>query len=69
MTVLTAARCVGMLSTKTADDMREKSRTYRVRLRHAGIKLKPAGRPILGNVASGWRHRMDGTWERRVGVT
>lgn len=50
---------------KTRADVREKSRTYRARLRHAGIKLKAAGRPIAGTIASGWRHRMDGSWERR----
>lgn len=50
---------------KTAADVREKSRNYRARLRHAGIRLKPIGRPLPGTTASGWRHRMDGTWQRR----
>jgi putative ABC transport system substrate-binding protein len=40
----------------------KKSRVCRRRLRHAGIKLKPKGRPLP---ASGWKHRMDGGWERR----
>lgn len=51
---------------KTAADVAEKSRTYRQQLRHVGIKLKPAGRPLMGTVASGWRKRMDGTVERRT---
>lgn len=50
---------------KTQADVREKSRTYRVRLGHAGIKVKAVGRPIPGTVASGWKHHVDGTWERR----
>jgi 5-methylcytosine-specific restriction enzyme A len=50
---------------KTRDDVREKSRSYRTLLRQAGIRLRPTGRPLIGTIASGWRHRMDGTWERR----
>jgi len=51
---------------KTAVDMQEKSRLYRKRLRHAGIKVAPEGRPLSGTIASGWKHRMDGGWERRA---
>jgi hypothetical protein len=51
---------------KTAADMGEKSRSYRKRLRHAGIKLAPKGRPLPGTIASGWKHRMDGRWVRRA---
>jgi 5-methylcytosine-specific restriction enzyme A len=51
---------------KTEADVHEKSRVYRRRLRHAGIKLAPKGRPLLGTFASGWKHRMDGGWERRT---
>jgi 5-methylcytosine-specific restriction enzyme A len=50
---------------KTEADVHEKSRFYRRRLRHAGIKLAPKGRPLPGTFASGWKHRMDGRWERR----
>jgi hypothetical protein len=50
---------------KTEADMHEKSRSYRRRLRHAGIKLAPKGRSLPGTFASGWKHRMDGGWERR----
>ena len=30
-----------------------------------GIKSKPKSRPIPGSKASGWKHRMDGTFEKR----
>jgi hypothetical protein len=33
---------------------------------HAGIMLAPKGRPLPGTFASGWKHRMDGGWERRL---
>jgi hypothetical protein len=38
---------------KTEADVHEKSRSYRKRLRHAGIKLAPKGRPLPGTIASG----------------
>lgn len=50
---------------KTANDVAEKSKTYHKQLRHAGIKIKPKGRPLPGTIASGVRHRMNGTWELR----
>ena len=50
---------------KTRADVRLKSIAYRKGLRHAGIKLAPKGRPLPGTVASGWRRRMSGGWERR----
>jgi 5-methylcytosine-specific restriction protein A len=50
---------------KTAADVAEKASTYRAQLRHAGIRLEPKGRPLAGTIASGWKHRMDGAWERR----
>jgi hypothetical protein len=52
---------------KMQADVHEKSRSYRERLRHAGIKLAPKGRPLPGTFASRWKHRMDGGWERRPG--
>jgi 5-methylcytosine-specific restriction enzyme A len=54
---------------KTAADVAEKSRVYRVSLKHAGIKIPPKGRPLIGTIASGWRRRFDGTWERRCTTT
>jgi 5-methylcytosine-specific restriction enzyme A len=50
---------------KTANDVAEKSRDYRVRLRHAGVRLAPKGRPLIGTIASGWKHHFGGEWERR----
>jgi hypothetical protein len=51
---------------KTAADVAEKSHSYRVALRHVGIRLRRRGRPLVGTVASGWKHRLDGRWERRT---
>lgn len=48
---------------KTRADVADKSRTYRVRKRHLG--LKKAKRPIPGSRASGWKRKLDGTWVRR----
>jgi 5-methylcytosine-specific restriction endonuclease McrA len=50
--------------TKTAQDVAEKSKTYQKRLARLGLK-KTKGRPLPGTRASGWRHRMNGRWERR----
>jgi hypothetical protein len=52
---------------KTEADVWEKSRVYRCRLRHAGIKLKAKGRPLPGAFASAWEHRMDGGWSEGRG--
>lgn len=49
---------------KTAIDLRLKSLTARIQRKHYGIKI-PKGRPLPGTFRSGWRHRMDGAWERR----
>lgn len=49
---------------KTADDVAEKSKTARKRMKHYGIKK--SGRPMPGSKASGIRKRMDGTVERRA---
>ena len=48
---------------KTVADVAEKSRTYGSRARNIG--MHQAKRQMIGSKASGWRHRMDGTWERR----
>lgn len=50
---------------KTKRDLKIKSKTAKVRNKHLGIKAKQ-WRPLAGTKASGWRHRMDGTWERRA---
>ena len=45
--------------------MHEKSRSYRKRLRHAGIKVAAKGKPLPGTFASGWKHRLDGVASMR----
>jgi len=50
---------------KTAAEIGQKSRDYKRRLKHSGIKTRRAGRPLIGTIASGWKHNMNGTWERR----
>lgn len=49
---------------KTAKDVEEKSKNYRVLAKHIGIKRRK-GQPMMGTKASGWKKKMDGTWERR----
>jgi 5-methylcytosine-specific restriction protein A len=49
---------------KTAADVAEKSRNYRKRTKHLGIKSK-SNRPMPGSKASGIRRRMNGSVERR----
>ncbi|KRE07420.1 hypothetical protein ASE63_22230 [Bosea sp. Root381] len=49
---------------KTVDDIRRIRKADRQRDRHTGAIVKTA-RPLPGSKASGWRHRMNGTWERR----
>lgn len=49
---------------KTPADLREKSERYRSQRRHFGMK-KPHGRPMPGTKRSGWKHKMNGDWERR----
>lgn len=50
---------------KTALDVAEKSRVYRKRAKHLGVRSK-SHRPMPGSKASGLRKRMDGTVERRT---
>lgn len=50
--------------TKTKIDVAEKSKVYRKRSAHVGIKLRK-GRAFPGSRASGLRKRMNGTVERR----
>jgi 5-methylcytosine-specific restriction endonuclease McrA len=46
---------------KTTEEVAAKSKSYRVRAKHAGIRRK--GRPMPGSKGSGIRRRMDGsTW-------
>ncbi|MFZ5783939.1 MAG: hypothetical protein ACOY4R_27390 [Pseudomonadota bacterium] len=48
---------------KDKADVAAIAKAKRVKARHLG--LKKSGRPMVGSRASGWKHRMDGTWERR----
>ncbi len=56
--------CGWCLPQKNATDVAIKSKSYRVRSKHLGLK-KPKGRPIIGSKASGWRRKMDGTLVKR----
>jgi 5-methylcytosine-specific restriction endonuclease McrA len=49
---------------KNRADVAEKSRVYKKAARHAGVR-KTKGRPMLGTKASGWKQKIDGSWERR----
>ena len=49
---------------KTAEDVRAIRKADRQRAKHVGVK-KPKGRPIAGTKASGWKHKLNGQWERR----
>jgi 5-methylcytosine-specific restriction endonuclease McrA len=49
---------------KTAEDVAEKSRVVRKRLKHLGIR-KAKGRPLPGTKASGLRKRINGRVEKR----
>jgi 5-methylcytosine-specific restriction protein A len=49
---------------KTAADVALKSKNYRTRAKHLG--LRPKGRPMPGSKASGLRKRMNGQVERRT---
>lgn len=40
------------------------AKVKRIRRKHIGAKINP--HPMIGSKASGWKHRMDGTWERRA---
>lgn len=50
---------------KTRDDHRRAAKAKRVKARHVGAKA-PSKRPMPGSRASGWKRKMDGTWERRT---
>lgn len=55
--------CNWCLPEKNATDVAEKSRTYRKRAKHLGIKK--SSRPMPGSRGSGWRKHMDGSVSRR----
>lgn len=49
---------------KNKADVGEKSKTYDMGARHAGIRKRQA-RPMIGTRASGWKQKMTGEWVRR----
>jgi len=48
---------------KTKKDVAEKAITYKKRLKNYGVKKSKWAMP--GSKASGWKRKMDGSWERR----
>ena len=46
---------------KTNSEVSEKSRVYRIALKHFIGSRKTSKRPIFGSKASGWRKKMDGS--------
>ncbi|WP_341893795.1 HNH endonuclease signature motif containing protein [Ferrovibrio terrae] len=56
--------CSWCLPGKNADDVAEKSTTYRKRSKHAGIKKK-SSRPLPGSKDSPWKQTLGNGWMRR----
>ena len=56
--------CTECHKVKTAVDVADKAESYRVRLKHVGIKRRK-GSPMAGSKASGFKRRMDGTVVKR----
>ena len=49
---------------KTSGEAPIRAKSNRVRAKHLGLR-KRQSKPMVGTRASGWKHKMDGTWERR----
>jgi 5-methylcytosine-specific restriction protein A len=60
--VLCKRPCHDLKTHKT--DVPEIARSARLEKKAAGIK-KRKGKPMPGTTASGWKHKMDRSWERR----
>jgi 5-methylcytosine-specific restriction enzyme A len=57
--------CTNCHDKKTREiDVPAIAKSNRIRARHLALG-KAKGRPLPGTKASGWKHKMDGTWERR----
>jgi 5-methylcytosine-specific restriction protein A len=56
--------CNWCLPKKNAEDVAEKSRSYRKRVKHAGIKRK-SSRPLPGSKGSPWKQTIGHGWVRR----
>lgn len=52
--------CDWCVKPKDRADTREKADAYRKRLKHAGIKLKAKGRPLIGTIASNIKLSLSG---------
>lgn len=50
---------------KTREEATERAKGRRAMERYIGAPKRRKGRPLAGTVESGWRHKMDGSWERR----
>lgn len=57
--------CDWCLPGKNAEDVAEKSFTYRRRLSHAGLKHERSGRGFLTNKSGPFKRKFDGTLVRR----
>ena len=51
--------------TKTAQDKKDIAQCKHREAYHIGAK-RPSRNPIPGSKASGWKHKMNGTWEKRT---
>lgn len=49
---------------KTTDDAGNIAKAKRREAKHMGARPRPK-RPLMGSKASGWKQKIDGTWERR----
>ena len=52
-------------ATKTKRDVYEIAKTNRIQAKHIGAH-RSQSRPMPGTKRSGWRHLMNGKWERRT---
>ena len=50
---------------KTKTDVRMIRKADRQKAAHVGAKTRK-GRPLPGSKASGWKHKLNGTWEKRT---
>ncbi len=59
--------CKNCFPKKNADDAKKLAKSRAVAVAHVipPSQRQKRGKPIPGTKRSGWRHKMDGTWERR----
>jgi 5-methylcytosine-specific restriction protein A len=50
---------------KTKKEATQRAKVRKAAARHMGAKKPRKGRPMPGTKASGWKHKLDGTWVRR----